>query len=203
MRTIFAAAGLFAAFAATPALAQEGDTSPGGFYAGPLVGLDDVDSGRTDHEKYGVVYGGVAGYDFAGSGAVFGLEAEVTDTTARNTGTQLVIPTDTARLSSGLDLYAGARVGFRPGAHSLIYAKAGYSRLDVKASYTAPGVNLHYKDSLGGVRVGLGVEFGLTPNLALRTELRYSDYDDPKTPGANVGFDVDRQQAVTALLFKF
>ena len=204
MRTIFAAAGLCAALCATPAFAQ--DEAPlGGFYAGPLVGVDDLDTGRADKEEWGVVYGGVVGYDFASPGAVFGIEGEVTDNTSHNDGTGVVVAGDTARLSTGLDLYGGIRAGFKIDGGPLLYAKVGYTHLDARASYTtAAGATVSGKDSLNGVRFGVGGEFGLSPNMALRAEYRYSDYGtfDGVGPAA-LDFDVDRQQAVVSALFKF
>lgn len=207
MKVILAAVGTCAALCATPAMAQDGSAPAGGFYVGPVVGIDDLDTGRADGEKWGVVYGGVAGYDFASSGAVFGVEAEVTDNTSDNTGSDLLVAGDSGRLSTGLDLYAGIRAGFRVGDsdNTLIYAKAGYSHLDAKAAYTtAAGATVRAKDSLDGFRVGVGVEFGLGPNMALRTEYRYSGYGKFDGVGNTpLDFDVDRQQGVAALLFKF
>ena len=205
MRTILAAAGLCAALCATPAIAQDAGTPSSGFYTGPIVGIDDLESDRAGGGGYGFVYGGVVGYDFSTPTSVFGLEAELTDSNANNNASGLLTLADKARLSNGLDLYAGVRAGFRPGRSNLIYAKAGYTNLDVKGTYTsAAGTTTSVKDTLDGVRVGIGVEFGLTSNVALRTEYRYSWYGSFDNVGSpNLNYDMDRQQGTASLLFRF
>jgi outer membrane immunogenic protein len=205
MKAILGTLGLCAALYASPAMAQDGDASTGGFYAGPVVGVDDLDTGRSDGESLGVVYGGVVGYDFASNGAVFGVEGEVTDNTSHNDGSDLLVAGDSGRVSTGLDLYGGIRAGFHAGSRTLIYAKAGYTHLNVKASYTtAAGATTRVKDELGGFRFGVGAEFALTPTMALRAEYRYSDYGSVDNVGnPNLDFGIDRQQGVASVLFKF
>ena len=75
MKVILAAVGTCAALCATPVMAQDEPRASGGFYAGPLVGIDDLETDQSDGESWGIVYGAVAGYDFSTPGAVFGFEA--------------------------------------------------------------------------------------------------------------------------------
>jgi len=205
MKVLLGTLGACAALCASPAMAQDAATPPGGFYAGPIVGIDDLESDRAGGGGYGFVYGGVAGYDFSTPSSVFGLEAEVTDSSADNNAVGLIVPADKARLANGLDLYAGVRAGFRPGRSSLLYVKAGYTNLDVKGSYTsAAGTTTRVSDKLDGFRAGIGLELGLTPNMALRTEYRYSWYGSLDGVGnPNLNFDLDRQQGTASLVFRF
>jgi len=118
-----ALAGGVALAAVNPVLAQEDNT---GTFTGPriegLLGYDisragstvdnDLDTGD-DESTEGLLYGVGAGYDVAvGSNAIVGAEAEFTDSTAKTKfengdfeGFGL------GRVSTGRDLYVGARAG--------------------------------------------------------------------------------------------
>src|SRR5947209_5588553 len=117
-------AALFAAAAATPALAQ-----PGAPFTGPrieaLAGYDHVrgDGGGRD----GVTYGGAIGYDFQLGGLVAGIEGEATDSSVKDCQSNFVAAADRICVNAKRDLYVGGRIGTVIGPRTLVYAKAGYT----------------------------------------------------------------------------
>src|SRR5207237_2290621 len=124
MRKCAFAAALLAGTIATPALTQD-NPNLGGFHVDGIVGYDRT--GIQDQHANGVTYGVGAGYDFRAGNAIFGVEAEASDSTADRSVDGAVIATDTLRVRAGRDLYVGGRVGVGVGGNSLIYAKAGYT----------------------------------------------------------------------------
>ena len=193
MRKFAIAAALLAGTIATPALAQ--DNNLGGFRVEGLVGYDRPSI--EDEGADGVVYGMGVGYDFQSGNAVFGIEAEATDSSADETVAGFALPGDTLRVRASRDLYVGGRAGFGVGGNSLIYAKAGYTNARVRVDYEdgTAGTVADFTDrtNLDGVRAGLGAQIGLGPNAYLKTEYRYSNYQD----------GVDRHQVVGGLGFRF
>lgn len=191
-KLIFAA--LLAATAATPALAQEAP-SVGGFRIDGIVGYDraNIEDEGTD----GVLYGVGVGYDFQVGNAVLGLEAEASDSTASECGPVGAFANDELCVRAGRDLYVGGRVGAVVGGNTLLYAKAGYTNARVRATYddgAGAGVaDFDARDNLDGVRLGAGAQFGIGANSYVRTEYRYSNYQD--------GFD--RHQVVGGFGFRF
>lgn len=206
MKQVLTAVGLVCGLAATPALAQETASDLTGFYAGPVVGYDraDSDDDAESDASDGVVYGAVVGYDFAVGGAILGLEAEMTDSSIKETEVDVFEDGDEMSIGAGLDLYLGARAGMRVGRTGLLYVKGGYTELDIDFDYAGPTIDLSGTEAIDGYRVGAGGEFALSRNLGARLEYRYSNY------GAADDFDEDveigaleRHQAVAALVYRF
>lgn len=193
MRKFAIAAALLAGTIATPALAQ--DNNLGGFRIEGLIGYDHPSI--ADEDTDGVVYGMGVGYDFQSGNAIFGIEAEATDSSADETATGVALPGDTLRVRASRDLYVGGRAGFGIGGNSLIYAKAGYTNARVRVDYEdgTAGTVADFTDrtNLDGVRAGVGAQIGLGSNAYIRTEYRYSNYQD----------GVDRHQVVGGLGFRF
>ena len=194
MRKFAFAALCLAATIATPALAQD-NPNLGGFHVDGLVGWDRT-SIQNEHAN-GVTYGVGAGYDFQAGNAIFGVEAEASDSTADRDVTGAVIAGDSLRVRAGRDLYVGGRVGFGVGSNSLIYAKAGYTNARFRADYddgtAATVADFTQRTNLDGVRAGVGAQFGIGSRAYLRTEYRYSNYQD----------GVDRHQVVGGVGFRF
>ena len=194
MRKFAFAAALLAGTIASPAFAQ--DTNHlGGFHVEGLVGWDrpNIDG---EHAN-GVLYGMGAGYDFQSGNAIFGVEAEATDSSADESATGFNIPGDELRVRAGRDLYVGGRVGFGIGHNSLIYAKAGYTNARVRLDYddgtAATLADFTTRANLDGIRGGVGAQIGIGSNAFVRTEYRYSNYEN--------GFD--RHQVVGGIGFRF
>lgn len=187
-------AALCAGTFATPAFAQDqGNLS--GFRVEGLVGYDRPSI--ADENADGVLYGMGVGYDFQSGNAVFGIEAEATDSTANERVAGFALPGDELRVRAGRDLYVGGRVGAVVGGGTLLYAKAGYTNARVRIDYedgTAGTINdFTDRTNLDGVRGGAGAQFAIGSNAYLKTEYRYSNYQD----------GVDRHQVVGGFGFRF
>lgn len=197
MKKLLAAAA-FAAASASPAFAQDA-VNFNGPWLGATVGYDKVslevdgDSGSED----GVLYGLSAGYDINTGSMVFGVEAELTDSTTKETASDIFVAGDSAKLSAGRDIYAGVRFGVPVSPEFLIYAKGGYTNARAKLTYD-DGVDVFSEsDTLDGYRIGGGVEWQQNNTFA-RIEYRYSDYGEYEYQGVATGIEASRHQvAVT------
>lgn len=160
MKKLLVLAGVASAVFATPAVAQ--DAAASSMLAGPrveaLVGYDIVSFDGAD--EGGVLFGLGAGYDFAvGQGVALGLDVEASDST-----------TDAGPVSTGRDLYAGARATFAVSSGANLYLKAGYTnaRIKVEDFGSANG---------DGFRLGAGAQIGLGGKAYVGGEYRYSNYE--------------------------
>ncbi len=185
---------LLAGTVATPAIAQDSEPFSGARVEG-IVGYDTTDV--EDEGADGVIYGAQVGYDIQSRGAVFGIEAEASDSTVDECVSDVDVTGDTLCAQAGRDLYVGGRVGAAVGRNVLLYGKAGYSNARVSLDYedgtAGTAADFEVGENLDGVRVGGGVEFALGPNSYAKTEYRYSNYEQ--------GFD--RHQVVAGFGFRF
>ena len=98
-----AMAGIAAALAATPALAQDGNAAPSGLYVQAIAGYEGVEvesSGNTvTADADSVVYGIAAGYDLSLGGVFVGVEGEYSAS-----GSSTEFPDSFAGARDGLDL---------------------------------------------------------------------------------------------------
>jgi outer membrane immunogenic protein len=159
----------------SPAQAQDANSGKGGFWAGAVVGAEKANLGR---KKEKPVYGAAAGYDFAVSGALLGVEIEASDSSSGGCSHQVDDDGDRLCYKAGRDLYAGLRAGAFVIPDLLIYAKGGYvngaRRVDHEDDVCCH-INETEKLRGSGWRVGAGLErdFG---GAYLRVEYRYTDY---------------------------
>ena len=162
MKTVIFAATAAAILSAAPAFAQDSDS-----FVGPraevVAGYDAV---KTNIDGVGTpdgfLYGFGLGYDFRAGGAILGLEAEISDSTAKRDFIDGSLETDR-------DLYVGARAGLPIGTSTLAYVKAGYTNARLEAA----GIG----GNADGVRVGAGIEYKLGGKVYLKGEYRYSNYE--------------------------
>lgn len=175
MKKYVLAAALAAGFAA-PAMAQD-DAAFTGFRVEALVGYDNVNV-PTVKNPDGVLYGVGIGYDFALASTVLGIEADLTDSTAK-------VDLGGADLKAGRDIYVGGRAGVVVGS-GLLYVKAGYTNARVKL--TGFG-----SDNGDGVRGGIGYEHALSGKSFVKVEYRYSNYEG----------GLSRNQAVAGFGYRF
>ena len=113
-------AGSLAAFSA-PAMAQDSSSNFDGFRVQGVLGYDALKAGSSvdddanednDQSIDGAVYGIQAGYDFDLGGAVVGLEAELTDSSAETEFTNGDFEGfGFGQVEAGRDLFLGARAG--------------------------------------------------------------------------------------------
>jgi outer membrane immunogenic protein len=164
---------------ATPAFAQDVTPSFSGPYVGVIAGYDKLDINTTGVKNpTGLAYGVDLGYDYQAGNVVFGIEGEAAESTGNIKSGNVEIAT------AGRDLYVGGRVGFIV-SNTLLYTKVGYTnaRVDTTAG----------SDNGDGIRFGGGAEYRLTPNVSLKAEYRYSNYEA----------DVERHQLVAGAAFRF
>ena len=205
MKTYISAAALVAALAATPSLAQDRSEAFTGPYLGATVGVDSiqVDDGTDSESEEGVAYGTILGYDFATDNAVFGVEAELSESSIGVDDTNVLVAGDTASFTAGRDIYVGARAGIFASDNGFLYVKGGYTNQKFDLDYTAPGVALSDSSNADGFRVGAGGEFRLADNLTARVEYRYSNYGKLEFDGTALGVDLERHQGMATVAYRF
>jgi len=193
MRSMFVAA-LLAAAVATPALAQDGAPPFTGFHVDGLAGWDRLQAKNSGHDD-GVLYGVGGGYDMQSGKALFGIEAEASDSTGKACVGSATAADPRLCAKAGRDLYIGGRVGTTIGdGRTLLYAKAGYTNAREKLTQdNGAGQVTLASQNLDGVRVGAGAEYSVGPNSFIKTEYRYSNYQD----------GISRHQVVAGFGFRF
>ena len=184
---------LASALAATPAFAQAPALGHG-FRVEAITGYDGL--GVEGKTADGAIYGLGVGYDFRSGAVTAGVEAEAADSTTDHCF-QTVTLTDLWQCAAGgRDLYAGGRVGAAVGGNVLIYAKAGYANSRVVLDPTVSAAifpPIIIRRNLDGIRAGAGLEIGLGGRAFVKTEYRYTNYED--------GFD--RHQLVGGVGLRF
>jgi outer membrane immunogenic protein len=186
---------LLAGSLATPAFAQDepaatitpAPPSMSGFRVEGLIGWDSTE--LLGDNQGGVLYGVGVGYDFHTGRAVLSIEAEANDSTNNGCLTGIVNANDRFCVSSGRDLYIGARAGILVGRNVLLFGKAGYTNARYVSEYddSAAGIHNRYGTILDGLRVGAGAQFDLGARTYFRTEARYSAYEGGGDRGALLG----------------
>ena len=169
----YAAAALVALAGATPALAQDAESTFTGFRVEGIVGWDNAKLGGGFKDS-GIAYGIGAGYDTNIGGGVVGVEVEAADSTVKKFG-----------VKAKRDLYVGIRGGAEVSTGLLLYGKLGYTN----ARLGAGGFNVN----LDGVRVGAGLEYQVGSNMYVKGEYRYSNYE----------LGITRHQAVLGVGVRF
>lgn len=212
-------AGSMAAFA-TPAMAQDASGNFDGFRVQGVAGYDALKAGSSvdddgndnnDQSIDGLVYGVQAGYDFDLGGAVIGLEAELTDSTAKTEFDNGDFEGfGFGEVEAGRDLFLGARVGAKVAPDLLLYAKGGYTsaKLDILAN---DGTS-EFRESfdLDGWRAGAGIEYAINPRTFMNVEYRYSnytegevDFDGTLPDSDRFDVDLDRHQIMAGVGVRF
>lgn len=219
MRTAFILALAASSALATPAMAQQVDPTFTGGRIGVIGGYDGIRPGSTedtdiegdDETVDGFVYGVEAGYDFAfANGLVLGVEAELSDSTGKvETDRRNPNTFGFGEVSTGRDIYVGARVGVVAAPSTLVYAKGGYTntRLDVLGSDGTTTIDENFE--LNGWRLGAGVEQAIGTNMYAKVEYRYSNYREADFEFRDGSFsdsfdiDTDRHQVLAGVGVRF
>lgn len=222
MRKISAVlAASLAAAAASPALAQEVNSTFTGPRVEALVGYDisragstvDNDVNEDDDESIdGLLYGVGVGYDIAMGGAVVGIEGEWTDGTAK---TEFTPSGDfegfgLGRVETGRDLYVGVRAGILATPTTLVYVKGGYTNARFNVLASDGETQLSQNFDTDGWRLGAGAEMALAENMFVKAEYRYSNYSEGELDfeadvpdSERFGIDTDRHQFVVGVGIRF
>lgn len=217
--TALLVAGSLFAFA-TPAMAQDADGDFSGFRAQAVGGYDSLEAGSSvdddgndnnDQSMEGITYGVAAGYDFDLGGAVVGVEAELSDSTAKTEFEDGDFEGfGFGRVDAGRDLYLGARIGAKVAPDALLYAKGGYTNAKLNVLSNDGTTELREDFDLDGWRAGAGVEYSINPSTFLNVEYRYSkyneaevDFDGALADSDRFDIDLDRHQIMAGLGVRF
>lgn len=185
---------------ASPAAAQE-ENNFAGVKVGVIAGYDSYkisyegESGSQDGFQYGLT----AGYDHSIGGGIIGVEAELGDSTVKETERD---GDDFISLSADRELYVGVRAGFVASPSMLVYAKAGYVNSKLKLTEQFDGDRVSLSDELDGYRLGAGVEYAPSTFFG-RLEYRFSDFGDYEIAGFDTGLSSSRHQVVATLGTRF
>jgi outer membrane immunogenic protein len=201
MKKTIALVAIASAMTAVPAMAQDSNTAPGGFYVGALAGFEGLDvessDGSVTADADSAVYGINAGYDLSLGSAFVGVEGELS-----TSGGSTEFPGSFAGARDGLDAdgqyYIGARAGFALTPGIAAYGKVGYTALDTRA-FTSAGSLGELEENADGMRFGGGLQVQLPGPLEGRLEYRRSNYS---SVGGDVG-DVSTDQVVAGLGLRF
>ena len=185
-----------AAFAATPAFAQ--DEAKG--FTGPRIeatfGYDsthaDVGLPTNQDSVDGVRVGGAIGYDLP-IGSTFTIGAEAGIGWQVSGSADALIGGTNLHLTTGRDLDASLRLGAKVAPSTLLFVKAGYANSQFRLRSTTGGTVTHVSTNEDGYRLGAGVEQMLGDHLYAKAEYRFSDYGD----------DVSRHQVLLGAGYRF
>jgi len=192
MNKLFAAAAATLLLAPVSALAQE---APAHDFAGPRIearlGYETptVSDGSGSIWKIGsaVSYGGEIGADIrAGNKVVVGPYANY-----EFSSVSLCDGADCVEETGNLSV--GGRVGFIVGTKSLIYVKAGYASITLKAK----SGSVSDSESKGGIQGSLGFEIGLGKKAYAFVDGSYADYGD------FYGINLQRRQVAGGVGIRF
>lgn len=203
-----------AATVATPAMAQDMVTD----FAGPRaefrtgwsgVNIEAEVDGDSDSEKEGAVtFGGEVGFDAGMGGFVLGGYAGLDFGDA-----EFCEAEDDAEacVEIGRNFTIGVRGGVPLGGSALLYAKGGYSNSRLKASFDEDTTDdddegeFSESEDLDGFHLGAGLELAAGPNVYIKAEYVYTNYNGSSTDEEELdaSFDIDRHQGLIGVGFRF
>ena len=153
------------------------------------------DGSHTEPKLAGVMGGGQAGYNFQMGNYVFGVEVDAGWTNANGAASCPNGFFVTCRNEADLIATAAARVGLAWD-RTLVYGKAGAAFMNANLPEHQQHPRLRRRPGSGRRRgpagwLGVGLEFGLTPNWSLKAEYNYMDFGRealtfPPNPGLGV-----------------
>lgn len=134
----------------------------------------------------GATYGGVLGVKFPISTGYLGLEANVSDSGAEYEREEFLNGSNTRaeKITSDLSMGVSGILAFNVNAHSQIYGIAGYqlTSFEAKSATRDLGTGEVTTDSadetLGGIRVGVGIETAITSSISARLEWTSNIYSE-------------------------
>lgn len=151
----------------------------------------------------GPAFGGILGVKLPINTGYIALEANISDSSAEYEATESINGQQTLdqTISSDLSYGLSGILAFNVNSHSQLYGIVGYQVADfeVKSSTRDTGTgavtNGGFDDSLGGIRVGLGLETMLTSALSARVEWTQTNY-------SSEDFTIDTAAGATAVDLK-
>jgi outer membrane immunogenic protein len=164
-----------------------------GFHVEALAGYENAAFDSVTNAN-GILYGVGLGYDVGWKRLRFGVEGEVTDSTARKC-IFFGAATDSVCLRTSRDLYVGARFGVEVSPGVLLYGKAGYTNYAESNVFSLAGGRIVTHPKSDGARIGAGAEFAVGPRMFVKAEYRYSKYER--------AIDFDKHQTVLGFGLRF
>ena len=188
-----AAACLLAIVPSTVSAQEAPSPDSTGFRVEGLIGYDDAAFDSVNRGD-GLLYGLGVGFDLGRGRLRLGVEAELSESSARNCVPLIGGPGEVC-LRAARDVYAGVRVGAEVARGVLLYGKLGYTNFHESNRYPVSAGGIVTHPTFDGIRAGLGAEFAIGERLFVKTEYRYSHY------ARSQGFD--RNQGVVGFGFRF
>ena len=209
---------LLAAAASTPAWAQDSASTFTGSRAelrigGDVrtVGVSITDGGESaygEDDQAGITFAGEVGHDLRASGKfVVGVYGGLEFSSVARCSA--VFGADQACLEADRTITLGARAGFQPSSHTLLYVKGGYSRTRLTFTYEggpdSPIDDQDIADNVEGLHLGGGVETALGSKLYTRMDYIYTDYSDGRAIAGDtkVAADMSRHQLLLGIGIRF
>lgn len=169
-------------------------------FAGTVAAPLAVNVAEGCHDASGGVVGGQIGYNWQASSWVFGIEAMYDWADLSGSNVSLAFPAFTNRTQiDGVGLFTG-RIGYAWN-NALLYVKGGAGVVHDEYNYylTATGVNVGTaSETRWGGTVGVGLEYGFTPNWSFGVEYNHIFLGDrnitfasPTSTVDNIGQDLD------------
>ena len=183
---------VIAIFATSPAFAEVNSGTRVEVFSGyDNISIDTSDYGLGKYDKSGITFGIGIGYDIAaGENFALGLDAEFSDSSTNyvfDDGTEYL------KISTGRDLYIGARGTVAASKALNIYAKAGYTNTRLKLTYDDGSGIVSDSGNGDGIRAGIGGQLALGEKAYASAEYRYSNYEA----------DFSRSQVLVGLGYRF
>lgn len=189
---------------AAPAWADTGLNPPEQIYAGPVLAYDNIvlSDVSASENRGGLSYGGLVGIDApVGARGRVGLEGRVTGSTSAFTYASGGVED---KLSMGVDLYIGAKLGWMVAPRTQLFTTVGFDYAHLALSEKIDGVKIaQATGSRGGLRVGAGVEYALSKQVKARLEYQYTHYGELRLDGYDFGLKMERHQVGAGLLYGF
>ena len=163
-------------------------------YAGTVAAPLGAYAAEGCHDSSGGAIGGQIGYNWQAGSWVFGVEAmyDWADLSGSNNSVAFAGFTNRTRID-GLGLFTG-RIGYAFN-NAMLYVKGGAAVAHDKYNYynTATGVTVGTaSENRWGGAIGVGLEYGFTPNLSVGVEYNHMFLGDRNITFASPGQTVDR-----------
>lgn len=155
------------------------------------VGLDDVES--DGESQQGVTYGLTLAYDITRAQMLLGLQVDLDASDNRACEADLILAGDRACVAAKRDSAISLRLGTALAGSTVVYGTLGYANARFEVRYSGGGISESDHETLGGVRVGVGISTGLSRRLFGKAEYRYTNYEQ----------SVSRHQALVGVGLRF
>jgi len=172
-------------------------------------GLLDFDNDHFSPNMDGWFYGGLVGYRLQSGNLVWGVEGILTKSNADKT---IATPGGNLYLDSDITYGVSGTVGTLFNDRTMGYLKGGYVWNDFGTPVNLVDDNGDLDDifdsddnsqTLGGIRVGAGMEFAMTENVAVRGEANYTFYESYADADIARFVDPDALQVSAAVIYAF